>query len=139
MNPIIARCGYRCDLCPAFRDNIHGPEDQERASDGWFTYYGFRIPAGQIGCDGCRDERPESKRTDIGCPVRPCAIARGCDTCASCPDYGCAHLESRTVTREWVEARHGAPLPPEDIRWFVRPFEGRRRLDRLREMRGHRS
>jgi hypothetical protein len=135
MTPIPARCGYRCDLCPAYRENLHGPADQLRTSDGWFKYYGFRIPPGQIGCDGCRDERPEASRTDKACPVRPCAIARGFDTCACCHDYGCEHLQSRTVTRESVEARFGAPVSPEDYRWFVMPFEGRKRLDEMRARR----
>ena len=48
VNPLIARCGYRCDLCPAYWENIHGPEDQQRTSDGWFKYFGFRIPPDEI-------------------------------------------------------------------------------------------
>ena len=125
MDPIIARCGYRCDLCPAYRENIHGQQDQQRASDGWFKYYGFRIPPEQLRCDGCRDERPEARRIDATCPIRPCAIVRGMDTCAPCPECGCERYESRTVTREWVEQRLGAPIPPEDYRWFVLPYERR--------------
>lgn len=41
---IVARCGFRCDLCPAYEENVHGPEDRQRASDGWFKYYGLGIP-----------------------------------------------------------------------------------------------
>ena len=125
MNRIIARCGYRCDLCPAYRENIHGPEDRQRASDGWFKCFGFRIPPEEICCDGCRDERPEARRIDTRCPIRPCAIARGLSTCAQCPDCGCEDFESRTVTGAWVEQRIGAPVPPEDYRWFVLPYERR--------------
>jgi hypothetical protein len=74
---VLARCGYRCDLCPAYRENIHGPEAaRQRTSDGWFKYYGFRIPPEQICCDGCRDERPEARHIDAACPIRPCAIHR---------------------------------------------------------------
>ncbi len=125
MDPIIARCGYRCDLCPAYRENIHGHQDRQRTSDGWYKYYGFRIPPEQIRCDGCRDERPEARRMDATCPIRPCAIARGVHTCTECPACGCERYESRTVTREWVEQRIGAPIPPEDYRWFVLPYERR--------------
>ncbi len=121
--PIVARCGYRCDLCPAYRENIHGPDDQQRTSDGWFKYFGFRIPPEQICCDGCRDERPEARRIDATCPIRPCAIGRGLNTCATCPDRGCDQFESRTVTRASVEQRFGAPIAPEDYRWFVLPYE----------------
>jgi hypothetical protein len=37
MTPIVTRCGFRCDLCPAFHENVGGPEDQKRVSDGWFN------------------------------------------------------------------------------------------------------
>lgn len=125
LNPIIARCGYRCDLCPAYRGNIRGPEDQQRTSDGWFKYYGFRIPPEQICCDGCLDEQSHARRTDTSCLIRPCVIARGLDTCADCSDFGCEHFQSRTVTRESVEQRIGTPIPPQDYRWFVLPYERR--------------
>ena len=121
--PIIARCGYRFDLCPACRENIHGPEDQQRTSDGWFKYFGFRIPPEEVCCDGCLDERPEARRIDTACPIRPCVIARGLRTCAACPDRGCESFESRTVARASVEQRIGAPVPPEDYRWFGQPYE----------------
>ena len=136
MNPIVARCGYRCDLCPAYRENIRGPGDQRRTSDGWFRYYGFRIPPEQICCDGCRDERPEARRIDAACLVRPCALARGAVTCATCPDYACVHLASRTVTRREVEKRFGATIPAGDYRRYILPYEGRARLDRLRQTPG---
>lgn len=123
MTPVVARCGYRCDLCPAYKENIHGPEDQQRTRDGWFKYYGFRIPPEQICCDGCLDDRPDARRIDTACPIRPCDVARGVQTCGHCPDCGCEKYESRTVTREWVEQRLGGPLPPEGYRWFVRPYE----------------
>ena len=133
MKPILARCGYRCDLCPAYRENIHEPTDRQRVSDGWFKYFGFRIPPEAIACDGCRDDRPDARRIDAACVVRPCAIARTIATCAQCADYGCPQLESRTVvTREWVEKRFGAALPPEDYLRFVQPYEGRARLEALR-------
>ena len=125
MNPIVARCGYRCDLCPAYRENIRSPEDQQRTSDGWFKYFGFRIPPEQICCDGCLDERPDARRIDAKCPIRPCAIGRGLNTCADCSQCGCELYESHTVTRASVEQRIGAPIPEEDYRKFVLPYERR--------------
>ena len=88
-----------------------------------FRFYGFRIPPEQIFCDGCLDERPEARRIDTACPIRPCAVARGLTSCATCPDCGCERFESRTVTRAWVEQRIGTTMPPEDYQWFVRPYE----------------
>ena len=121
--PIVARCGYRCDLCPAYRGNIHGLPDRQRASDGWHKYYGFRIPPEEICCDGCLDERPGAQRIDTSCPIRPCALQRGVETCGQCPRFGCKRFKSRAVTREWVERRFGAPIPEADYRRFVLPYE----------------
>lgn len=126
MNPIVARCGYRCDLCPAYRENIHGPEDQQRTSDGWFKCYGFRIPPEQIHCDGCLDDRTEARRIDSGCPIRPCVVARGLETCAACSERAtCERFESRTVTRQSVEQRIGATVPQNDYERFILPYERR--------------
>ena len=36
MAEILARCGYRCDLCPGYVGNIQSIEDKQRVSDGWF-------------------------------------------------------------------------------------------------------
>ena len=136
MTPILARCGYRCDLCPAYRGNIHGPEDQQRVSDGWFKYYGFRIAPESIGCDGCLDDRPEACRIDAACPVRSCSMTRGFETCAVCPKYGCDDLDPRAVSRQSVEQRFGGPISEDDYQRFVLPYEGRARLDAMREPNG---
>jgi len=54
MKAILTRCGYRCDLCLAYKPNIaKHPENQQILSDGWFKYFGFRLPAEVICCDGC--------------------------------------------------------------------------------------
>jgi hypothetical protein len=53
MEEIISRCGFRCDLCLAFKPNIEkNHQNQQKLSDGWFKYFGFRIPPDQIICDG---------------------------------------------------------------------------------------
>jgi len=69
MEDLITRCGYRCNLCPAYKENIHSKEDQERTSDGWFRIFGFRIPPEKILCDGCLTPDSEKpKLIDSGCP-----------------------------------------------------------------------
>lgn len=123
MSPILARCGYRCDLCPAYRENIRTPEEQQATSDGWFRLFGFRIPPEQIPCDGCRDDRMLARRIDAGCPIRHCAMRRGVETCAECPELGCAQFASRAVTRAGVEQRIGTRLSEEDYHRFVLPYE----------------
>ena len=82
MEPILTRCGYRCDLCLAYRPNVgRDPSSQQKLSDGWFTYFGFRIPPEQIVCDGCLADGTDIRLLDVGCPVRPCVVERGLDTC----------------------------------------------------------
>ncbi len=67
MEPILTRCGYRCDLCLAYRPNIEEhPENQQALSDGWHKYFGFRIPPAAICCDGCMS--PDSHLLDPGLP-----------------------------------------------------------------------
>ena len=133
MTALIGRCGYRCDLCPAYRENIRTPRDQQRASDGWFKYYGFRIPPEAIQCDGCLDMRPDAKRIDCDCKVRSCTLERGFDTCAECEQYPCELLKEKIVCRQWVENRAGGSLPEEDYETFVMPYESNKVLDRMRE------
>jgi hypothetical protein len=131
MNEILTRCGYRCDLCLAYRPNVEAnPSNQQTVSDGWHRYFGFRIPADQIVCDGCMAEAP--RLIDKSCPVRPCVMERGLGHCAECPDYVCTKLAERLVVYEEVAARCPQPIPEEARRRFIRPYENRKRLDDLR-------
>ncbi len=131
MDPVLARCGYRCDLCMAYRPNVEAhPEYQQELSDGWFTYFGFRIPPENIVCDGCLS--PATETLDKGCPVRPCVQERGLDHCAQCDEYICAKLQELLVSIEDIERKLGHPIPAEDRRRFVQPYENVQRLADLR-------
>lgn len=131
MLPILSKCGYRCDLCLAYRPNIEkDPSNQQRLSDGWHKYFGFRIPPEQILCDGCLSENP--KTIDQNCPVRPCAKAKGLDTCASCEQYACEHLTPRLVVYEEIASKFPVPIPGEDRQLFIQPYENKVRLEALR-------
>ena len=123
MAEVLARCGYRCDLCPGYAGNIQSFEDRQKVSDGWFKYYGFRIEPEQIRCDGCRDENPHARRIDGQCKVRTCAIGRGLDTCAKCKERPCQELKDKMVTLSCVVSKSGQPVPKEDYERFVRPYE----------------
>ena len=133
MSEILARCGYRCDLCLAFRPNVEAnPSNQQTLSDGWHKYFGFRIPAEQIICDGCTAENP--RLIDAACPVRPCVLARSLASCAQCPDYVCEKLSDRLVVYEKLTATLPHPVPPEDRARFIAPYENKVRLDGLRRL-----
>jgi hypothetical protein len=132
MEPILTHCGYRCDLCLAYKLNIEKhPENRQKLSDGWHKYFGFRLPPSAIYCDGCMSEDP--RLIDQGCPVRPCVIERGLENCAKCGDYdGCERLAQRLVTYEGVKERMVEEIPEDDYERFIRPYENKRRLDALR-------
>ena len=132
----LARCGYRCDLCLAYRPNVEAdPSAPQVLSDGWHKYFGFRIRAEKIVCDGCLSESPQT--LDVGCPVRPCATERGCVTCAECPEYdcGCEKLAGRLVVYETLAATIPHPIPEEDRTRFIAPYENKDRLDGLQRRR----
>lgn len=134
MEPILARCGYRCDLCLAYAPNIDKhPEKQQVLSDGWFRYFGFRLPPEKVRCDGCMAENPSL--IDTACPVRSCVIERGFDNCAQCEDFVCDRLGQRLVDYEEVAQRIGVPILEEDRERFIKPYEAEPRLHALRAAR----
>jgi len=131
MEPILTRCGYRCDLCLAYRPNVaSNPANQQKLSDGWYKYFGFRLPAAEILCDGCMTDDP--RLIDQNCPVRPCVIVRGFDNCSQCERYVCDKLTERLVVYEEVRQRVGAEIPEDDRQCFIQPYENKQRLDVLR-------
>ncbi|MDQ7794334.1 MAG: DUF3795 domain-containing protein [bacterium] len=131
MQEILARCGYRCDLCLAYRPNAEAdPANRQLLSDGWHKYFGFRIPPEEIRCDGCMAENP--KLIDTVCPVRPCVIQRGLPNCSPCAQYGCERLAERLVVYEEIADRLGLPVPEGDRARFIAPYENKVRLDALR-------
>jgi len=127
MEPIITRCGYRCDLCLAYNPNVvENPANQSILSDGWYKYFGFRIPPEEIICDGCMSENPEL--IDKNCPVRPCVIAKQYRNCASCSDMICDKLKVSIVIYEEMQEKMGGSISEEDYQRFIRPYENKRRL-----------
>lgn len=127
MDQIITRCGYCCDLCLAYKPNvIENPANQNILSDGWYKYFGFRIPPEEIICDGCMSEKP--KLIDTRCPVRPCVIGRRIKNCSECPEMICEKLAERLVVYEEMIEKMGELIPDEDYQRFIRPYENRKRL-----------
>ncbi len=131
MESILTRCGYRCDLCLAYRPNVEqDPSNRQILSDGWFKYFGFRIPPEKILCDGCMAEA--GLLIDNACPVRPCVIETGVDNCAACPDYGCEKLIERFVIYADLAKKLDGSIPDEDRKRFIEPYENKNRLDKIR-------
>ena len=131
---ILTRCGYRCDLCLAYRPNItKNPANQKKLSAGWSKYFGLQIEPVKIICDGCMAENPVL--IDADCPVRPCVIERGIDNCAHCDDYVCAKLEQRLVGSDVAARAKEQGATQDDYCCFIQPYENTRRLAAIRAAR----
>lgn len=130
IEPILARCGFRCDLCLAYQPNIDAnPANRDLLTQGWLKYFGIRVRPEEIYCLGCLSDSPTM---DSNCPVRPCVLSRGCATCAECGEYICPHLAERIVTCAEVQQQIGEDIPLEDYFLFIRPYENKPRLESLR-------
>jgi hypothetical protein len=128
---ILTRCGYRCDLCLAYGENVKKNDRRRELSDGWFAIYGFRVEPEDIVCDGCvSGDNP--RLIDKGCPVRPCVTAKGIANCGHCQEYICDKLLQRIVSREVLEAKAERTFSQEEYELFVKPYESKIRLDKLR-------
>jgi hypothetical protein len=130
MSEILSFCGFRCDLCRAYAGNQAGPAEKQRLSDGWFKYFGFRVPPEDLHCAGCRND---GKILDTECTVRPCAREKKVDHCAHCDNFICDRLKTRFFDFAEMEKTHGT-IPEEDYRDFIEPYLGRERLTRLRKI-----
>ena len=127
MEPIMSLCGMRCDLCLAYQPNVEAhPENRQLISDGWHTYFGFRILPEDIHCNGCfADGQPT---LDSECPVKPCVTASGFQNCAECAEYICDQLAGILVDFELIQAKFEQPIPDADRERFFLPYENKVRL-----------
>ena len=130
---ILSRCGYRCDLCLAFKENIEEEDQRELLSDGWYEYFGFRIPKEEIYCEGCNNsDSLDADLIDNKCPVRPCVIKKEIENCSECEMYICEKLEKRLVTFVEISKEYGENIPEEDRKLFIKPYENKKRLEKMR-------
>ena len=128
---ILTKCGYRCDLCLAYKPNVENIDQRQLLSDGWFNLYGFRIEPQNIICEGCIScEDPILIDTD--CPVRPCVIDKGIDNCTFCDDFICDKLKQRIVERQGIEMKLNRKLTDTEYELFIKPYESMTRLEKIR-------
>lgn len=134
MKPVLTRCGYRCDLCLAYKPNVkNNPQNAQKLSNGWFKYFGFRIPPQNIVCDGCMVDNPSL--IDQACPVRPCVIEKDMVNCSQCEQYVCEKLADRMVIYQEIRTEINAEIPEDDYVCFIQPYENKKRLDAIRASR----
>ena len=137
MSDIIARCGFKCNLCLIYRDNLKKDKrNRQKFRDGLEKYYGDKLTLEECYCDGCMTPDSENPvRITKECKVRPCAIEKGLENCGYCKQYPCPILEPKMIEYDKVKERYGGPLPEEDYKVFVMPYESRKVLDEINQKR----
>lgn len=134
MGEILTRCGYRCDLCLAYAENIKAKDQRAELCTGWHKYFGLEIPLEKIICDGCLTCAQGACRIDDGCKVRQCVLEHGVEHCGQCDDYPCAAFEERRgLTLEQAREKTGAAFSMKEYKQFVMPYDNGPRLDELRQ------
>ena len=133
MEPIIAKCGYRCDLCPAYETNLKSEDDKKKMCDAWEKYCGFQVPPESIkSCTGC-----SAGGGDETCSVRPCAIEKNLDNCAHCEQFACDKIKSKMNFVEENVKVDLSNIPEEDYNLFIKPFISEECLLKIRESLGN--
>jgi len=127
MAEILSRCGYRCDLCAAYRAS--DPALMKKLCDGWAKYFGHKYTPENVSCNGCMSDGPV---IDQKCQVRACVIARGIPNCAHCPDFPCEKLKPLLASPEQFRQSY-KNVPQEDYDLCFRQFESLPRLLKIRE------
>jgi hypothetical protein len=132
---ILTRCGYRCDLCLAYKDNINKDDQREFLSDTWHKIYGFRIPASEIYCDGCITSNDTNiQLIDKTCAVRPCVIEKGIENCSQCDDYTCDKFNQRRVVYEELIKDNNISVSRKEYSRCIKPYENEKRINKLRNI-----
>jgi hypothetical protein len=124
MRKITARCGYRCDLCLIYRENLKkDARNRVIFRDGLEKYYGDKQKLEDCYCDGCMTEDSQHPvLITADCKIRPCVIAKGIENCGEC-DNPCQLISRKFIERRKIEETYGGPIPEADYKLFIEPYE----------------
>jgi hypothetical protein len=128
MEEILTLCGYRCDLCQFYNENVISEEDKERVSKDFKRIYGYDIKPEDVECVGCKNE---GKHADTGCPVRPCALEKGVENCAHCGEFICDRLKERINFTEEFLRDNQKTLSGKDFELYVKPYQSKERMVKI--------
>lgn len=129
MDEMIGYCGYSCHLCAARSED---PAVRNRLVDGWRRIFGHQSYTSEnVRCDGCRCD---GRVADKSCEARPCARAKGLESCAWCDEFPCGKMRQLMASREGLLlfCRPGdGPVTEEEYDLCMRQFESMPNLVRL--------
>lgn len=139
MSNSVSKCGINCAACP------WGPNPRKSMNPHEFELYrenakrvlGF-MPI-KTACPTCQTPDAkipkQSKLPSRKCLIRRCVDKAGIRNCAYCASFPCDTLKATAGlwNRESIEKRLGSPISEEEYCSFVAPFEGIKRLERIRQ------
>ena len=86
-NRYIAICGLDCKSCEARLATVNNDDKlREKVAALWSDLNQVEITPEMINCMGCRLDGVKTIFCDRLCPIRQCALKKGHETCAACPD-----------------------------------------------------
>ena len=133
MKKIIARCGFRCDLCPAYVQNSSTAADRISGAAGWSKYFRLKVAPASMRCYGCLAEKGKGFEFPAGdCAVNCCVVKGNLANCSECGDYPCKALNERMTGVEKVIKRFRNKIPKKEFDRFIAPYDARTTLGKLR-------
>jgi hypothetical protein len=94
MGAMIAFCGLDCNTCEAYiATQANDAVAMQNVLEKWRVDYNSPdMEISAVTCDGCHATTRLGGYCSL-CNVRKCALGKGLQTCAECPDYACKTLE----------------------------------------------
>ena len=87
MDKLIAICGIDCSQCDARIATVNNDDAlRQKTARLWAELNHAPITAEQINCTGCRTDGPKTVYCSTMCKIRQCALGKGYETCADCPE-----------------------------------------------------
>ncbi len=121
MDAMIGYCGYNCAGCGARSDD---PAVRAKLVEAWRRYLGHEAyTVENVHCNGCKGG---GLLADRSCQARPCAVARGVEICAECPDFPCPKVGGLLCSREQLLllcAGRGGGITEEEYDLALRQFD----------------
>lgn len=130
MSTAVGKCGCLCGICSLNKENLLTMEDKIRTSEGMSKYLNWTPKPDKLKqCWGCQSD--QGFKYQPKCNMRICAIYNEIENCAYCSAFPCQDIQS--YSRELVEKRIGKPVPEEDYKSFVKPYEGAKNLEKIKK------
>jgi len=130
MYELVGKCGCICEICPLYKENLLTNEDRENTSKGCGKYLNWNPKPEKLKqCSGCQSD--EGFNYLPKCNMRMCAFHNEVENCAYCSAFPCE--DTQRFSRELLEMRMGVAIPEEDYLKYVKPWEGVKNLEEIRE------